>query len=118
MIETLLNYVIPLSDGVNEHFYKYLSANLYVIKEMCEDNVGIINDLFESLFGYQGIENYINRILDPYTRAGEEDPDYTKLFSEVVPHVRRVVPNIPEPKILAFIGNPDPITNSRIFVIC
>ena len=131
MIETLLNYVIPLSDGVNEHFYKYLSANLYVIKEMCEDNVGIINDLFESLFGYQGIENYINRILDPYTRAGEEDPDYTKLFreedpdytklfSEVVPHVRRVVPNIPEPKILAFIGNPDPITNREylLYVKC
>jgi len=106
MIETLLNYVIPLSNNDNdEHFYKYLSANLYVIKEMCEDNVGIINDLFESLFGYQRIEDYINRIVDPSTMVGEEDPDYTRLFSQVVQQVRDLVPDIPEPKILAFIGN-------------
>jgi len=106
MIETLLNYVIPLSNNDNdEHFYKYLSANLYVIKEMCEDNVGIINDLFESLFGYQRIEDYINRIVDPSTMVGEEDPDYTRLFSQVVQQVRVLVPDIPEPKILAFIGN-------------
>jgi hypothetical protein len=103
IIETLLNYVIPLSNN-DEHFYKYLSANLYVIKEMCEDNVGIINDLFESLFGYREIEDYINIIVDPSTMVGEEDPDYTRLFSQVVQQVRVLVPDIPEPKILAFIG--------------